>query len=293
MSEIPLTKVRHSLLLAKNISLQLLREDLNHPLVGGNKWRKLKYNLVEAEKIGSVVSLGGVYSNHLYALSALCKAHNLKCVALVRENDIQTNPTLDFIRDQGTEIRFIDRTTFRKYRQDSELVESIFPKHYFIPEGGSNHLALKGCEEIGPLIPEGIDVVTAPVGTGHTVAGIINSVSESVEVIGFPAVKENYLNESIRNLLSDAEGRNWRLERGYHLGGIGEYHTEYIGFLNQFYLETKVRLDPIYNGKMLYGLFQMISNNTFAEGINIVAVVTGGQQGIEGFNHRFPSLLKY
>jgi len=293
MSEIPLTEIRHSLLSEKEVSLRLLREDLNHPTIGGNKWRKLKFNLEVAEKVGGVVSIGGAFSNHLYALAVLAKTHNLPFIALVRENEVKGNPTLAFIRSQGAELRYVDRSTYRKYRQDIELVESLFPEHYFIPEGGSNILALKGCSEIGSLIPVGTDMVTVPVGTGYTMAGIVNSLSKNVEVIGFPALKEDHLHETINSLLYPGKERGWRLERSFHLGGIGGYNQAYINFLNEFYSDYQLRLDPIYNGKMLYGLFQMISNNTFVKGSNIVAVMTGGQQGIEGFKYRFPSLLDY
>lgn len=295
MSDILLTEIRHRLLDERNISLRLLREDLNHPLVGGNKWRKLKYNLeqIASATTKGVVSMGGVYSNHLYALAALAQERGQSFLALVRENDVKQNPSLDFVRSQGAEVQFIDRSTFRAFRNEQSLVASAYPNYAFIPEGGSNSLALQGCEEIGALIPSETNVVCVAVGTGYTMAGIVNSVAASTAVIGFPALKEQYLDKEIESLLKHVDASNWRLERSYHLGGIGAYNDEFIEFLNRFYTENHLRLDPIYNGKVLFGLFQMISNDSFEEGANIVVVLTGGEQGIAGFNHRYGPLLAY
>jgi len=295
MSEIPLTEIRHSLLQKHNVSLRLLREDLNHPIVGGNKWRKLKYNLAYAQSSNAlgVVSMGGAFSNHLYALSAITNELGIKSIGLVREYEQQTNPTLDFIRSQGMDLQYVSRSRFRALREDSSELTKEFPGYFFIPEGGSNELAFEGCQEVGAFIPTDTTDVCIPVGTACTMAGLISGLENGANVIGFPALKENYLEQNILNYLGGSENNNWRLERGFTLGGIASYHQEFVDFLNQFYMDYGVGLDPIYNGKMIFGLFQMISNSTFNSGSNIVAVLTGGAQGIEGFNFRYGSLLNY
>lgn len=296
MSEIPLTEVRHPVLQERNISLRLLREDLNHPLVGGNKWRKLKHNLLVAKERQSqgIVSIGGSFSNHLYALAAVSKELGLESIGLVRESGQRSNPTLDFIRSQGMDLQFISRSEYRMLRKDFSLIEQEFPRYYHVPEGGSNLLAFQGCKEISDSIPKGVNVVCVPVGTACTISGVIDGLDASTEVIGFPALKENYLEQNIERFLPESHTeKNWRLERAFHLGGIGSFSDDLITFLNGFYSDYKIRLDPIYNGKMLFGLFQMISNNKFAEGTIITAVLTGGLQGIAGFNFRFGPLLTY
>jgi 1-aminocyclopropane-1-carboxylate deaminase len=182
-------------------------------------------------------------------------------------------------------FQFITR---EQYRQKSsfgfiEKMKNKWGDFYLIPEGGTNCLAVKGCEEILTENDTNFDYICSAVGTGGTISGLINSVKKTQKVIGFPALKGSFLREEIRPFVTK---KNWHLEKDYHFGGYAKYNNELISFINWFAKETNIQLDPVYTGKMLFGIIDLIKNDTFSENSKILAVHTGGIQGIEGFNKK-------
>ncbi len=278
----------------KGISLFIKREDLLHPFVSGNKFRKLKYNLLQAkaENQKQVITFGGAFSNHIAATAFACQENNLKAVGIIRGDElaskINLNPTLQFAKECGMEFDFVSRDKYREKAENSFLEElkSKYGNHYLIPEGGSNTLAAKGCEEILTIEDESFDYLCCAVGTGTTIAGLINSASAKQKVLGFPALKGDFLQNDIRKF---AFNSNWELITDYHFGGYGKVTPELIAFMNQFYNNTRIPLDPIYTAKMVFGVLDLIDKNYFPENSKILMIHTGGLQGIKGMNEYLAS----
>ncbi|SHJ38207.1 1-aminocyclopropane-1-carboxylate deaminase/D-cysteine desulfhydrase [Flavobacterium haoranii] len=272
-----------------DIELYIKRDDLNHPLISGNKLRKLKYNLIEASEKGfsKIVTFGGAFSNHILATAAAGKEFGFETIGVIRGeeliNQIDDNPTLREARNLGMKFYFISREIYRN--KDSEVflkeLEEKFGSFYLVPEGGTNELAIKGCEEILEEDDSSFDFVCCAVGTGGTISGIINASKTNQKILGFPALKGDFLYNDIRKFVHQ---NNWDLILDYHFGGYGKIKPELITFLNKFYLETNVPLDPLYNGKMMFGIIDLIAKNYFPSGSKILAIHTGGLQGIKGVN---------
>lgn len=285
------------------VELWLKREDLIHPHVSGNKWRKLKYYLKDFRESGktSILTFGGAFSNHLAATAALGKMANIPTKALVRGEEVESNATLDFCRQQGMEIEVIPRKRYDT-KDDPEflsLMEETLPEVYIIPEGGKGPLGVKGCTEILTEVKEGFEVVCCAGGTGTTMAGLLLS-GYDARFLLFPALKGGiFLKRAIaRQVLqfeesfsTTADGKNMvdtRLEiaENYHFGGYGKTKPELIDFMNGFYRKHKIPLDPLYTGKMMYGIFDLIEKGIVKSGDRLLALHTGGLQGIKGMNER-------
>ncbi|MFV8440747.1 1-aminocyclopropane-1-carboxylate deaminase/D-cysteine desulfhydrase [Flavobacterium sp. LB2P44] len=275
------------MLFQNSISVQIKREDLIHPFVSGNKFRKLKYNLLKAkeENQDTIVTFGGAFSNHIAAVAYAGKEKGFKSIGIIRGDEIakkiSENPTLLFAQNCGMKFEFISRD---EYRQKNELsfLESLkqkFGKFYLIPEGGTNDLAIKGCQEILTTDDAEFDYICCSIGTGGTISGIINTALAHQRVLGFPALKGDFLQEEIRNFV---QNDNWELITEYHFGGYAKVNTILIDFINQFYSENKIPLDPIYTGKMVFGVIDLIHKNYFPANSKILLIHTGGIQGIQG-----------
>lgn len=272
------------------IELYIKREDLLHPLISGNKFRKLKYNIKEAvlKNCNTLITFGGAFSNHIVAVAAAGKENGLKTIGIIRGDELfdqtNTNPSLSLAKQLGMEFEFVSRTEYRN-KEDVTFVDDLKKRHgnniYIIPEGGTNGLAIKGCGEI--LSDEDVvfDYICVPVGTGGTVSGIINSANPNQKIIGFSSLKGDFLSDVICNFVSKT---NWKLNTDYHFGGYGKVTDELIVFLNSFYENTKIPLDPIYTGKMMFGVLDLIEKGFFPENSKILAIHTGGLQGIKGMN---------
>lgn len=285
------TKLNSSFLLKKNIELFIKRDDLIHNVVSGNKWRKLKYNLIEAKKQGykSVLSFGGPYSNHLHALSYVCDKFGLQSIGVVSSNGkVFETHTQSFCIKHNMELHYIDMKTYRKYKNNCKIPPSIKSKVgqcFVIPEGGCNDLGAKGCEEIMSELNIMYDYVCAPVGTGCTATGIINKLTLSQFFLGFCAFNKKHEQEkSIKALLSNNHLNNWRLLPENHFGGFAKVNSILFKFIDQFKIDYGVDLDLIYNGKMLYYLFKLIENDFFSKNARILVLHTGGLQGVKSFN---------
>ena len=278
-----------------DISLFLKREDIIHPYVSGNKYRKLKYNLVHAKKENhtALLTFGGAFSNHIAAVAYAGKEAGFKTIGIIRGEElatkIQDNPTLTFAQNCGMIFFFETRASYRNKNEITYLQElsEKFGSFYLIPEGGTNEFAIKGCEEI--LIPEdkAFDYICCSVGTGGTIAGIINSSNNNQKVIGFPALKGDFLKHEIQQWVKKD---NWELNTDYHFGGYAKVSPELILFMNSFYENTKILLDPVYTAKMLFGIFNLINQGYFFNGSKILAIHTGGIQGIQGMNIKLEGL---
>ncbi|WP_241148072.1 1-aminocyclopropane-1-carboxylate deaminase/D-cysteine desulfhydrase [Lacinutrix jangbogonensis] len=271
--------------------LTIKREDLIHSVVSGNKFRKLKYNLIQAKKENKITLLtfGGAYSNHIMATAAAGKLEGFKTIGVIRGeelfNKIENNPTLSYAKSCGMQFKFISRNDF-KHKNDIKFIEALkqeFGDFYLIPEGGTNKLAIKGCEEILTEADKDFDYICVPVGTGGTIAGIINSAKPSQQVLGFSALKGDFLKEDISKF---AKQDNWQLITDYHFGGYAKINMELITFINTFKNVHGIPLDPVYTGKMMFGIIDMINKGVFKKNAKILAIHTGGLQGIQGMNIR-------
>ncbi|CAN5239851.1 pyridoxal-phosphate dependent enzyme [soil metagenome] len=296
----PIQEIRDPLFLEKKVQLFVKREDLLHPHVSGNKWRKLKYNLIEARKRGhhTLLTFGGAYSNHIHAVAAAGKELGFKTIGISRgENKLPHNPTLAFAAEQDMLLHFISREEYslRKTHQLRKDMVRLFGDFYLIPEGGANLLGVKGCVEIVKEIEIDYDYICTSCGTGATLAGLVVGLQGEKEILGFSVLKGGrFLQEEVQKLVKECkeeEFNNWKIIEDYHFGGYGKHNSNLIDFINFFKKNNELALDPIYTGKMMYGILDMVRNGYFRENSVIVALHTGGLQGIEGFNQRFGKLI--
>jgi 1-aminocyclopropane-1-carboxylate deaminase len=272
-----------------NFNLVIKREDQLHPDISGNKLRKLKYNILEAKRLNktTLLTFGGAYSNHIAAVASLGKEYGFKTIGIIRGeelvNKVSINATLSFAKSCGMFFYFISRAEYRKKNElfFLENLKSIYGDFYLLPEGGTNDFAVKGCAEILTNKDTSFDYVCSSVGTGGTLAGLIMSSNSLQTVIGFSALKgtfqTSYINKFTRK-------KNYRILDDYCFGGYAKINIELIEFINDFKNKTTVSLDPIYTGKMIFGIFDLINKGYFKENSTILAVHTGGLQGINGMN---------
>tara|TARA_R110000868_G_scaffold196650_2_gene442670 strand:+ start:4308 stop:5219 length:912 start_codon:yes stop_codon:yes gene_type:complete len=271
------------------VELFLKREDAIHPFISGNKYRKLKYNIEEAKKSGfkKLLTFGGAYSNHIAAVAFAGKEFGFKTVGIIRGDElkdkIQENPTLLFAQSCGMQFKFISRELFREKLSTVFIkrLEEEFDRFYLLPEGGTNALAIKGCEEILTEEDANFNVVCCSVGTGGTISGIINCSQPSQQILGFSALNGSFLKEDISKFV---DKENWEIITTYHFGAYGKVNAELIHFINRFKRDNNIQLDPVYTGKMMFGIFDLLENGYFAKGSRILAIHTGGLQGILGMN---------
>ncbi|MHA7842604.1 MAG: 1-aminocyclopropane-1-carboxylate deaminase/D-cysteine desulfhydrase [Winogradskyella sp.] len=264
-------------------------EYLIHPFISGNKYRKLKYNIQKAKDIkrSTLLTFGGAYSNHIAATAYAGKFYNFKTIGVIRggelKNKIESNPTLKFAKGCGMQFKFIDRDAYR-HKSENDFIEKLkvdYGDFYLIPEGGTNQLAVKGCEEILKEDDNDFDFICCCVGTGGTISGLINSAKPHQKILGFPALKGDFIREDIRKF---AKKDNWDLITDYHFGGYGKIKPELIMFINDFKKKYNIPLDPIYTGKMMFGIFDLMEKQFFPKDAKILSIHTGGLQGIEGMN---------
>ena len=282
-------KVTYTRLLHEKVNIDIKREDLLGDGISGNKFRKLKYNILEAQRLGysKIITFGGAYSNHIMAASYIKKQYGIDVIGVIRgeelEGNIEGNPTLALAQENGMQFHFVTRAQYRLKTEESfiEGLKAQYGDFYLLPEGGTNAMAIKGCEEILTAEDAKYDYVCCAVGTGGTVAGIINSSLPHQHVIGFSALKGDFLKDDVSKLVNKD---NWHIETNYHFGGYAKVTTELIEFMNDFKTETGILLDPIYNGKMLFGIHDLMKSGYFSKNTSILAIHTGGQQAISGMN---------
>ena len=283
-----LTKIDDLLLDRYEIELWMKRDDLLHRVISGNKWRKLKYILDHVLSSGAdtMISMGGAYSNHLHALAYAGKVVGLKTLGIVRVEQPETlTSTLRDMQNWGMELKFVFRSDYRLLRQYKGChdLPGLNPQQYWLPEGGAQPLALIGVAELVNEIDVPYDILCAPCGTGATLAGIIDAVPDQVSVIGFAALKNaGFLTADVKSLLPRFSN-NWQINQDYHFGGFAKTSAELMAFIKDFELKNKIPLEPIYTGKMMYALYDLIAKRYFKPGQRVIAVHTGGLQGKRGF----------
>ncbi|MEB3768006.1 1-aminocyclopropane-1-carboxylate deaminase/D-cysteine desulfhydrase [Acinetobacter sp. MD2] len=267
-----------------HIQLDLKRLDLVHPNISGNKFFKLKYNLQQAQqqqKMG-VLTFGGAYSNHIAATAYAAHALGLQSIGIIRGDELAQrplNPTLKTAQKFGMQLQFISRQQYLQ-RHAPEFLQNLvakYPDFAIIPEGGTNSLAIQGCSEI--LSPQDLanyDLFCCAVGTGGTLAGLIESSQAQHQLLGFSALKGDFLTTEVRQLTQKC---NWQILDDYCCGGYAKTTPELIQFMYQFEAKYHIPLEQIYTAKMLMGLFDLIQKDYFASGTKILAIHTGGLQG--------------
>lgn len=297
----PLQLIHDKWLHEKGIQLYIKRDDLMHPQVQGNKWRKLKYNLIRARELGkeTLLTFGGPYSNHIYATAAAAKLFGFKSVSIIRgEEPKDLSYTLKFALSQGMQLQYVDRVTYRN--KDGKVylqsLQAQYPNAYIVPEGGTNQYALQGVAELVGEIDTDFDYLCSPCGTGGTLAGMVAGLKGEKQVVGFSALKGyDNLTSHIDGLVQQYGGKsyhNYEIHFQYNFGGYAKVKPELIDFIKAFKAQHDVQLEPVYTGKMLYGIYDLIKLNYFPKGSTIVAVHTGGLQGLSGYLDWFPEVMK-
>ena len=300
----PIQAINSPFLAERNIRLLLKRDDLLHPHISGNKWRKLKYNIkfFKENNFKRLLTFGGAFSNHIAALAAAGNAYNFETIGIIRgECPKKLNPTLAFAAEQGMHLKYISRSEYQ-HKYDPTFQEKLlceFGNCYILPEGGTNALAIKGCQEIieetKVQLQKMPDLICICFGTGGSISGIITALAGNKKIMGFSALKGNWMEREVTNLLQQynyPNYNNWRINSDFHFGGYAKWQAELVDFINQFKQEHQIQLDPIYTGKMMYGIFDLIEQNQIEPNSTILAIHSGGLQGIKGFNQRFGNLIE-
>ena len=274
-------KIADPLITSTGVELYVKRDDLIHPYVSGNKLYKLKYNAQEALKQGhnTILTFGGAWSNHLVATAAYCKENSLKCIGVVRGEELANNtlsPALQFCQEQGMQLHFVSREEY-KLKTNEDFVSrlsDIFGPFFLVPEGGANALGVKGASEILNGV-EGYDYIVCACGTGTTLAGLINTALPNTTYMGFSVLKgEDTLTAEVEKYIGHKRG--WSINTDYHCGGYAKTNTELLAFKEQFEKTNQIPLDRVYTAKLFLGLYSLINNGLFPSGAKILAIHTGG-----------------
>lgn len=291
--------LHHPLWEKQGIELSIKRLDQVHIQASGNKFYKLKYNLEEARNQGksTLLTFGGAYSNHIYATAAAAEHAGFRSLGIIRgEENFPQNPTLEAAQSHGMKLHYISRSAYRN-KNEEEFIENIkkeFGDFYLIPEGGTNALAIKGTAEILSVAERGFSHICTSIGTGGTFSGLAKSIGPDQELIGFSSLKGDFIRDEIQSLLTQfnihPKGKIQILNQ-YHFGGYGKHSGDLLDFIRWFYKEFQIPLDPIYTGKMVYGLLDQIKNSLIPSGSKVLILHTGGIQGLAGFNQRFGLVL--
>lgn len=282
-----LVEISDPLYSSKGVSVFMLLDYLNHPDISGNKWRKLLFNIGQARDLNKkrLITFGGAYSNHLFAFANACSIYGFEGLAIVRGDGFDgANPTLRHLKKMQIQMRFISREGYRNKVDLFASLEEEFPDAFIIPEGGTNEWAIKGFEAMVQEVKEDYDVWVCPVGTGGTLAGM-SFYNAKKRNIGITVVNDSSLSLTIAGL----NGNNpFELIEGYTMGGYAKVPESLVQYINNFYDKNKIPLDPIYTGKMVFAVEDLIRRGFFMPHQRILMIHTGGLQGIAGFNSQNP-----
>ena len=288
----PVQQIQDKLFEEKGLEVFIKRDDLIHPIISGNKWRKLKYLLkqAQAENKTHLVTFGGAYSNHLLATAAAASKFGFTSTGFVRGEEVN-NDTLFLCRLHGMNLIFTDRES---YRDKQALFNKYFAGDdtaFFIDEGGVSPLGAKGCSELIGELTKRYDHIFCACGTGTTAAGIINGINQhkiGTQFHGVPVLKNGqFLREEIDRFLTNSS--EYHLHTDYHFGGYAKTTPELTDFIPQFVSSTGILIDPVYTGKMLYAVYDLAAKNYFKPGSKILAIHTGGIWGLLGMKDKFKS----
>ncbi len=289
----PALELRDPLMESKGIRVLIKRDDLTHPLIQGNKWRKLKHNLKEAKRkrIQTLISYGGAYSNHIVSLAAAGKTFDFKTIGIIRgeELNFRSNPSLEMAHNMGMKLYFVTREDYREYNKSLTVPIEVDETVMILPEGGTNDLAIAGTSEILAEVTEPYDIVCSPYGTGGTAAGLLKSMKPDHKLWVFSALKGESQQEEFHHILKNAKipSGNYVFYDDKRFGGYAKFNDDLLKFIKNFYSNNGILLDPIYTGKMFFSVWELAKNDQIAIGSTLLLVHTGGLQGIAGFNHRF------
>ncbi|PSL47654.1 1-aminocyclopropane-1-carboxylate deaminase [Chitinophaga niastensis] len=270
--------------LPDTIQAAMLRLDKLHPEISGNKWFKLKYNIAaaKANNDNGIITYGGAYSNHIAATALACKEAGINCMGIIRgeEHHQHMNHTLKMADANGMDLVFVTREEYRN-RNSHETREGLYPDYHIIPEGGHNALGAKGCEEILSIFPTSeYTHILCAVGTGTTLAGLINSAAPHQQVVGISVLKgAHYLEKEVADLLKSGQHADWKILHEFHGGGYAKKSPQLIDFINTFYRETGIPTDIIYTGKLILAFSELVQHGYFPNGSKILLIHTGGLQG--------------
>jgi 1-aminocyclopropane-1-carboxylate deaminase len=294
-TESKLQTISHPLFEKHQLHVSIKRDDSIHPIISGNKWRKLKFNLdfAKMHNYTGVISFGGSFSNHIHALAFSCQQQGLKSIGIIRgEKEYASNFTLSMSIKWGMELNFVDRKTYRLREDEDYLAElqEAHPDYLIVPEGGSNALALPG---VGEVITElnhqcEFDTLLTPVGSGGTLAGLIKADNNQHQLIGIAVLKQNgYLRDQVNNLLEEPLNyTQWQIMYEFHRGGYAKFNKDDAYKILNFSKQTGFTFEPVYSGKMILALLDLIEQGFFPKGHRIVILHTGGLQGIGGLIER-------
>ena len=266
------------------INISIKRLDLVHPHISGNKFFKLKYNLLTAQKQGykKLLTFGGAYSNHIAATAYAAQLFGFESLGIIRGEELASkalNTTLNTAQQFGMQLQFVTREAYRQKQSLGYLaqLQQDYPDYYVIPEGGTNSLAIQGCQEIlNKQDCENFDLICCAVGTGGTITGLIEASHPQQQVLGFSALKGDFLAREIQQLTHKT---NWKITDQYCCGGYAKTTPELLQFIRTFEHQHQIPLEQIYTGKMLLGLTDLIQQGTFPKDHRILVIHSGGLQG--------------
>ena len=268
----------------KVAALDMLRLDLLHPIISGNKWYKLRLNVQHVIDAGykTIVTPGGGYSNHLAATAFAAKLFGLKAIGVVRGKYDVLTPTLEACKANGMDLIFVTQEDYANRHQPdwaAKLVDK-FDELFMIPEGGANEWGRAGAGLIDRFINSNYTHIAVSVGTGTTMIGLRNKLNNEQQLLGFAPMKQGaYLKEYINEHVKPDKNSNWQLTDEWHFGGFGKWNKELLQFMNDFYTANDIPLDVVYTSKMMYGIGEMLKRGEFAPGARILCIHTGGLQG--------------
>ncbi len=291
-----LQPISHPMFTRHKISVQVKRDDQIDKVISGNKWRKLKYNLLHAKAINAkgIITFGGCFSNHIHACALACKQQQLSAIGIIRgEEDNQDNYTLAWAKQWGMQLSFVDRKTYRLRNEKSYLqhLQQQYPDYLIVPEGGSNTLALIGMAEVIDELNQQseFDTLLSPVGSGGTLAGLISADKNQHKILGISVLKQDgYLVKQVNDLLPEhaKAHTNWQLMSQYHGGGYAKFSAQDAQRIRSFSAVVGIDFEPVYSGKMILALLDLMSTGYFPAHHRIVLLHTGGLQGLAGMFER-------
>jgi 1-aminocyclopropane-1-carboxylate deaminase len=291
----PIHQISHPILGKSDIILSIKRDDLIHPIIGGNKWRKLSLNLEAAikQKAKAIITFGGAYSNHIHATAGACQMLGLPSVGIIRGEIDPHNPTMQYCQQVGMTLIPVNRSDYRQ-KQSSPIIINIIQQYddpYLIPEGGSNTMGMLGVakiwEEINQQMEDRPDIVVCPCGSGGTTAGLSVGAPSGVSILSIPVLKTDYLSAEVNKLIDNRPHVPIIYSLDYHYGGYAKYDADLIAIIKKLSQEINIPLDQVYTGKAMVGLFDMIKNQKIARGSHVLYVHTGGMQGaIDELKHQ-------
>jgi len=264
--------------------MDMLRLDLLHPVISGNKWYKLRLNMSHAVDSGfkTIVTFGGGYSNHLIATAAAARMFGLASVGIVRGRHDALTPTLEACRAEGMELIFVTHEDYKNKHEPGWATKLVsqFDELFIIPEGGANEWGRAGAGLIARYIDDSYTHIAVSSGTGTTLIGLRSKLAGRQQIMGFAPMKQGaYLSEYIAEHLAPENNTNWQLHDEWHMGGFGKSSDTLITFMNDFYKENKIPLDIVYTGKMMYGISEMLEQHYFSSCDKVLCIHTGGLQG--------------